>query len=133
MDIGDAIKKAVESAIEGHYKQDREVTKIVRAKTIKDRQHLTEMFPLRVEHIGHRTGRDAVITIDGCPRRFEVKQRTYEGQRNNWQKGAKARWDVQMFNGTNYPVLVETVDDFQSAVQHCIVALIGHAYYDGVA
>lgn len=134
MELTEAIKKAVEQAVVDHYTVSRANVKAARQPKIPIAYKLTEQFPIRVEHTGHHTGRDAKITMDGCSRHYEVVQDHYKGQRNRtpWdkQKG-KPAWVVRLYTGDAVGAVVETTENFESAVQNCIVALIGHAYYDG--
>jgi hypothetical protein len=133
-----SIQAAVAEVLEEHYKTAKDVTKIVRAKMLKEDSVFTEMFPIRVVHKGTEKGRDAAISMDGCPLVFSVLQVNPQRKRS-WQTRLDAvpSWNVYVGTGVfdryefTEDKVVETVENFESAVQKCIVALIGHVYYDG--
>jgi hypothetical protein len=135
-EVGKAISAAVERAVAEHYKFTTTATKTVRAKKIGKTDKYVEMFPVRVVHTGTEFGRDAAITIAGCDRSFRVVQNENRPQhKRSWQTSLPGNpaWHVYLDNKGKNVERIETTEDFESAVQNCIVALIGHVYYDGVS
>lgn len=141
------IRSAVVEAIDAHFAAERARADKSRADTRKARKKgikepgagWIEKYDLTVEHIGTIYGRDAHVKLNGVDRWYDVYQNAvrpskarYGGkltQKPQWrirlhQKDSQGNWNDQ--------VLWELdTEDFESAVQNCIVALLGHAYYDG--
>lgn len=135
-EVGKAVNAAVSKAVNEHYKVTTTETKTVRAKKIAIGAEHLEMFPVRIEHKGTDFGREATISIDGCTRRFLVKQDENRPQyKRSWQTSLPhtPRWNVFVADKSEGQRLVESTENFEQAVQNCVVALIGHVYYDGVA
>lgn len=128
-----AISAAVTKAVEDHYQFTTAETKVVRAKKIAKNANHTEMFPVRIEHVGTESGRNATVSIDGCKRRYRIMQNENCPQHKRpWQTKLPypPSWHVYLDpEGTR----IESTGDFEQAVQNCVVALIGHVYYDGLA
>lgn len=133
-EVNAAVHAAIVSAIDKHYTFTTTATNIVRAKKIGKGAKHTEMFPIRIDHRGTDFGRDATISMDGCTRSFKVEQDPNRPQhKRSWQTklSSPPRWSVWINNEGGSPGHVENTENFEAAVQSCVVALIGHVYYDG--
>lgn len=132
-EVGKAVSAAITKAVQEHYKFTTAETKIVRAKKIAKGATHIEMFPVRIEHTGTEYGRDATVSVDGCNRKFKIEQNGDRPQhKRSWQTKLpfEPQWHVYVCDKESMKK-IESTENFEQAVQNCVVALIGHVYYDG--
>lgn len=97
MTLGKEIEKAVAVVIANHYKVERDIVKTLRSNKIPAGKTYVERIPLTIEHTGTREGRNAKISIDGCPRTYTIDQLYYRGQRAQpWAVNKKPAWTISV-------------------------------------
>lgn len=130
------VQQAIIDAVDAHWEETNktavEARKLVEAARKKSKKTIhtgnwVESYDLKVRHFGTHYGRSAEVSILGCKRTYSIDQQP------SWhdQKGKQQFRVMCHENNERDDWHVETITDFEAAIQKSVVALIGHAYYNG--
>lgn len=132
------VRSAVNVAVQAYFDDQnaeavaaRKAVKKARKKGIrKEDDTWIEAYDVRVRHYGSSSGRNAEVTLIGSTRSYDITQMYANDTYLPKNMRAKPKWNIRIDNqGGDSEYGDRHVEDFESAIQQSVVALLGHAYY----